>query len=57
MTQDKTRVNIVIVGAGKAGELIAKGISKNKESPFKVIGFVDDDEQKQGKKSSPESLA
>lgn len=50
MPQDNTgRVNIVIVGAGKAGELIAIGIAKQEEGAFQVIGFIDDDPAKQGK--------
>ncbi len=43
-------ISIVIVGAGKAGELISKDIAKNKTSPFKVVGFVDDDEKKRATK-------
>ncbi len=46
--QDDPRIKIIIVGAGKAGELIANDILKNKESPFRVAGFVDDDTKKQG---------
>ena len=41
-------INILIVGAGKAGELIAGDILANKESSFNVVGFVDDDQHKQG---------
>ncbi len=44
------KIKILIVGAGKAGELIAKGISAQRESPFQIVGFVDDDPAKQGKK-------
>jgi len=47
---DSANINILIVGAGKAGELILNDISNHKESPFKVVGFVDDDKAKQGKK-------
>ncbi len=42
------KINILIVGAGKAGELIAGDIASNKESAFKIIGFVDDDPTKHG---------
>src|SRR5580704_13201049 len=48
--QDKIR--ILIVGAGKAGELIGENIARNADSPFQVIGYVDDDKKKQGKKAS-----
>lgn len=47
MTQDNAKINILIVGAGKAGELILNDIQKDKESPFTVVGFVDDDRKKQ----------
>lgn len=48
MQQDKTRrIRILIVGAGKAGELISKEIEKT-DSAFEIVGFVDDDNNKQG---------
>lgn len=50
MTQDNAKINILIVGAGKAGELILKDILANNGSPFKVVGFIDDDKDKQNKK-------
>src|SRR4051812_40679260 len=48
MPRDDARISIIIVGAGKAGELLASGIVKDRNSPFKVAGFVDDDKRKQG---------
>jgi FlaA1/EpsC-like NDP-sugar epimerase len=42
------KINIIIAGAGKAGELILGDILESKDSPFHVVGFVDDDESKQG---------
>jgi FlaA1/EpsC-like NDP-sugar epimerase len=39
-------IRTIIVGAGKAGELIADDISENSESGLHVIGFVDDDIKK-----------
>lgn len=42
------KIRIILVGAGKAGELISKDIIQNKESPFEIVGFVDDDKQKIG---------
>lgn len=50
MTQDNARVNMLVIGAGKAGELIANNINKDKSSPFNIVGFVDDDKKKLGKK-------
>lgn len=49
MDRSKTKIEIIIVGAGKAGELILKDIKRDKESPFHVMGFVDDDKKKWGK--------
>lgn len=44
------RIRIFIIGAGKAGELLADDISKNKDSGFEIVGFIDDDESKRNKK-------
>ncbi len=41
--QPEANISTLIVGAGKAGELVAKNIIKDKDSPFKVIGLVDDE--------------
>lgn len=43
-------IPIFIVGAGKAGELLCGNLIADKESPFNVLGFVDDNLEKQGKK-------
>lgn len=48
MPQD-SKIRIIIVGAGKAGELILKSISDDEASPFQVVGFVDDDANKKGR--------
>lgn len=42
-------INIIIVGAGKAGQLILGDIDERQGSPFRVVGFVDDDDTKKGK--------
>ncbi len=47
MNQSRT-VPVLIVGAGKAGELILGDLKTDLESPFDVIGFVDDNKSKQG---------
>lgn len=44
-----SKIKIIIVGAGKAGELIADEINQDQESAFEIIGFVDDDIKKQAK--------
>lgn len=41
-------VPILIVGAGKAGELLCGNLLKDKEAPFNVVGFVDDSPKKLG---------
>lgn len=47
MNAENNRIKVVIVGAGKAGELIAGDILKHVDSGLYVIGFVDDDVNKQ----------
>lgn len=42
------KVNLLIVGAGNAGEQITREIIRNKDSIYLPIGFVDDDPAKQG---------
>ncbi len=41
-------IKAIIAGAGKAGELLSKNIFNSDDAPFEVVGFVDDDESKQG---------
>ncbi len=41
--------SVIIVGAGEAGEMFAGSIAKSPFISRRVIGFVDDDEGKQGK--------
>jgi FlaA1/EpsC-like NDP-sugar epimerase len=38
----------LIVGAGNAGELIARDIRRHRENNYAVVGFVDDEEGKRG---------
>ena len=40
--------NVVIIGAGKTGELIAREILRSSLLDYQLIGFVDDDPQNQG---------
>ncbi|MGD9733455.1 MAG: polysaccharide biosynthesis protein [Desulfamplus sp.] len=41
--------NVIIIGAGDAGEKILREIRDNRELDYRVIGFVDDDLKKIGK--------
>jgi len=43
---------VLVVGAGNAGETIVKVITEQSPPPFKVIGLIDDDPGKIGKKVS-----
>ena len=43
---------VLIIGAGLAGTTLARALNEIHPSPFQIIGFVDDDPQKQGKKIS-----
>ncbi|KJU82152.1 nucleoside-diphosphate sugar epimerase [Candidatus Magnetobacterium bavaricum] len=39
----KNGLNTIIIGAGNTGEMVIRDISRQKDSKFKVIGFLDDD--------------
>ncbi len=43
------RNKVIILGAGKTGELIAKALRDEKNFGYKVAGFLDDDPEKVGK--------
>ncbi len=47
---DKKSINILIIGAGLAGELLYKNIKDDKESAFNVVGFIDDAKNKKNAK-------
>ncbi len=40
---------VIIVGAGRAGSNLVHALHSVKPMPFHIVGFVDDDEDKQGK--------
>lgn len=42
-------INILIVGAGRAGSLLAENLKKDKESSFNLVGFLDSDKKKIGR--------
>jgi FlaA1/EpsC-like NDP-sugar epimerase len=42
--------NILIMGAGDAGEYFLRGIKYNKKLNYAVVGFLDDDTNKHGRK-------
>jgi len=41
--------NALIVGAGKAGEMLARDLMRDPAGPFRPVAFVDDDQRKVGK--------
>jgi FlaA1/EpsC-like NDP-sugar epimerase len=49
-TPDKARKRVVIYGAGESGMLTKQAIDKDPRAEILVIGFIDDDERKSGKK-------
>jgi len=48
--KDKTFSRVLIVGAGDAGEMVARQMLAHPEYGYQPVGFVDDDRLKQGKK-------
>lgn len=46
-TDQKTK-NLIIIGAGDAGDMIARELLKSTKSDYHIIGFVDDNENKIG---------
>jgi FlaA1/EpsC-like NDP-sugar epimerase len=48
MFSEPASKKMLIVGAGDAGEMIAREMKSSRECPYKPIGFVDDDTHKKG---------
>ena len=44
----KQRKRLLLIGAGKTGDKIAKEILTSPDSSFSIIGFIDDDTNKHG---------
>ncbi len=42
--------NILIIGAGKAGQYVCHAIKSSSEKDLKIVGYIDDDEKQFGKK-------
>ena len=47
--KNKKEKRIIIIGAGYAGEKVAREINDNPDMCYKIVGFVDDDLKKSGK--------
>jgi FlaA1/EpsC-like NDP-sugar epimerase len=43
------RKNVILVGAGDAGEMTFRELAENPSMPYHVVAFVDDDRTKQGR--------
>jgi FlaA1/EpsC-like NDP-sugar epimerase len=46
--QRRAGVRTIIAGAGRAAELLARDVQRNPQSPYFLVGFVDDARSKQG---------
>ncbi|HAG44941.1 MAG TPA: nucleoside-diphosphate sugar epimerase, partial [Clostridium sp.] len=46
----KNMINVLVIGAGDAGALIIKEIKKHADLNYNIIGFIDDDSEKKGKR-------
>jgi len=45
---EASRKRILIVGAGDSGELLVREMKHNHDNTYEPVGFIDDDQQKQG---------
>ncbi len=45
---NQQNIRILLVGAGKAGELLSKDIQDATDSSLSIVGFIDDDTSKKG---------
>ena len=43
-------LNVIIIGAGKAGSLLLMELNQPRYKNYNVVGFIDDDEKKLGSK-------
>lgn len=46
--QDKHMINVMIIGAGEAGNMLLREIKRSSHLPMRVVCFIDDDPLKQG---------
>ncbi len=46
--QRRTGLRTIIVGAGRAAELLTRDVQRNPLSPYVLVGFVDDDRARRG---------
>ncbi|MDK4486661.1 polysaccharide biosynthesis protein [Fusobacterium necrophorum] len=46
--KENTREDILVYGAGEAGSILAKEFTHNKNFPYNIVGFIDDDPAKMG---------
>ncbi len=48
LTEQSLKKKLLLIGAGKTGEKIAREIISTPSSPYEIVGFVDDDPSKNG---------
>ena len=46
--RDKKLINVMIIGAGEAGNMLLREIKRSSHLPMKVVCFIDDDPMKKG---------
>ena len=42
------KINILIYGSGKMGIVTKRTLEKDKNSSYNIVGFIDDDQKKEG---------
>lgn len=48
--QQTVRANALIIGAGRAGNVIARELQNNESLAYNLVGFIDDDPRKKGER-------
>ncbi|MGL4730044.1 MAG: polysaccharide biosynthesis protein [Clostridium sp.] len=49
---DKKQINTLLIGAGDAGALVIKEVKKHSHLRYNIVGIIDDNEDKKGKRIS-----
>jgi exopolysaccharide biosynthesis polyprenyl glycosylphosphotransferase len=48
LTRDRFRRRVLVMGAGRSGQTIAQVLREHGDGTYEIVGFVDDDKEKEG---------